>query len=156
MGKSVVLKLPMNGTVKPLSEVNNYLFNKKIMGEGAAIIPDGNFVYSPIDGEIALIYEAKHALILRDNSGLEIMIHIGLDSSKFAGKGFAVYNDTGDKVCAGDKILLFDRDYIEKNSTIITPVVITNSHMIDYVDINYKAKKAGDKFIEVFLKDIAQ
>jgi sugar PTS system EIIA component len=146
------MTLPVDGEVKALSEVNDYLFNKKIMGEGAAIIPSGNFVYSPVDGVIALIYESKHALIIKSDDGLDILIHIGLDSAKFEGRGFSSYNKAGDKVKTGDKVMFFDRDFIEKNATIITPIVITNSQIIDYVDINFKAKKAGDKFMEIHLK----
>lgn len=152
MSKMVKLLLPMDGIVAPLSEVNDYLFNKKVMGEGAAIRPNGNCVYSPIDGEIASIYDSKHALIIKSDDGLQILIHIGLDTSKLEGRGFGTYVKIGDKVKAGDKILFFDKEYIESKSSIETPVVITNVDIIEKININYKVNRATKEFAEVVLK----
>lgn len=152
MSKVVKLLLPIDGKVAPLSEVNDYLFNKKVMGEGAAIKPTGNYVYAPIDGEIALIYDSKHALIIKSLDGLQILIHIGLDTSKLEGRGFGTYVKVGDKVKAGEKILFFDKDYIESKSSLETPVVITNVDLIDNININYKIKDAGKEFAEITLK----
>lgn len=152
MSKVIKLLLPMDGDVAPLSEVNDYLFNKKVMGEGAAIKPTGNCVYAPLDGEIASIYDSKHALIIKSTDGLQILIHIGLDTSKLEGRGFGTYVKIGDKVKAGEKILFFDKEYIETKSSIETPVVITNVDLIDKIDINYKVKTAGNEFAKIILK----
>ncbi|AJA48090.1 glucose-specific phosphotransferase enzyme IIA component [Clostridium pasteurianum DSM 525 = ATCC 6013] len=152
MSKIIKLLLPIDGQVAPLSEVNDYLFNKKVMGEGAAIKPTGNYVYAPIDGEIASIYDSKHALIIKSTDGLQILIHIGLDTSKLEGRGFGTYVKIGDKVKAGEKILFFDREYIEARSSTETPVLITNVDLIDKIDINYNIKNAGSEFAEVTLK----
>lgn len=152
MSKVVKLLLPINGKVTPLSEVNDYLFNKKVMGEGAAIKPADNYAYAPIDGEIALIYDSKHAVIIKSLEGLKILIHIGLDTSKLDGRGFGSYVKVGDKVKAGDKILFFDKDYIESKSSLVTPIVITNVELIDNINIDYKVKDAGKEFAEITLK----
>lgn len=152
MGKTIQLALPVNGKVAALTEVNDYLFNKKIMGEGAAIKPEDNFVYSPADGEVVLVYDAKHAIAIRTDEGLQILIHVGIDSVKLEGRGFASYVKVGDKVSVGEKILFFDREYIEKHASSITPLVITNSELIESIDINYKATKATDRFMTIELK----
>lgn len=152
MSKVVKLLLPIDGKVVPLSEVNDYLFNKKIMGEGAALKPTGDYVCSPIDGEIALIYDSKHAFIIKSIDGLQILIHIGLDTSKLEGRGFGSYVKVGDKVKAGDKILFFDKDYVESKSSLETPVVITNVDLIENININYKIREVGKEFAEITLK----
>jgi glucose-specific phosphotransferase system IIA component len=152
MKKEVKLQMPIKGKVLSLTEVNDYLFNKRILGEGAAVIPEDNFVYSPIDGEIVLVYEAKHAIAIRSNEGLEILIHVGIDSVKLEGKGFASYVKVGDKVKAGDKVLFFDREYIEKYASSVTPIVIANSEMVEVVEVNYKASDVSDHFLNVILK----
>lgn len=152
MSKNIKLIFPMDGQVMPLTEVNDYLFNRKIMGEGAAINPKGNFVYAPVDGEIILVYDAKHAIAIKTDEGLQILIHVGIDSVKLEGKGFATYVKVGDKVEAGDKLLFFDREFIEKKASIITPIVITNSEIVDSVDVSYGNGKAGDPFMNIKLK----
>ena len=152
MSKEVSMLLPINGKVRALTEVNDYLFNKKIMGEGAAIEPSDSFVYSPVDGEITLVYESKHAIGIKTEDGLQILIHVGIDSVKLEGRGFATYVKAGDKVSAGDKILFFDREFVEKNASTITPLVITNSEIVESIEINYKSNKVGQQFITLKLK----
>jgi sugar PTS system EIIA component len=152
MSKKIDLLLPISGEVVPLTEVNDYLFNKKIMGEGAAIRPSDNFVYSPVDGEVVLVYDAKHAIAIKTEDGIQILIHVGIDSVKLEGRGFASYVKVGDKVKAGDRILFFDREYLEMNASSVTPLVITNSELIELIDINYKTTKAKDCFLTIELK----
>ena len=152
MAKQINLLLPITGEVVALTEVNDYLFNKKIMGEGAAIKPKDNFVYSPVDGEIVLVYDAKHAIGIKTGEGLQLLIHVGIDSVKLEGKGFASYVKVGDIVKAGDKLLFFDKDFVEMQASTITPLVITNSEIIQRIEINYKSSKAKDIFMTVELK----
>jgi PTS system glucose-specific IIA component len=152
MSKEIKLLLPISGTVVALTEVNDYLFNKKIMGEGAAIKPKDNFVYAPVDGEIVLVYDAKHAIAIQTEDGLQILLHVGIDSVKLEGRGFASYVKVGDKVKAGDKILFFDREFVESLASTITPLVITNSELVETIDTNFRTTKAGDVFMTVTLK----
>lgn len=152
MNKEVKLILPISGTVIPLTDVNDYLFSKKIIGEGVAIKPNDNYVYAPVDGEIVLVYDAKHAIAIKTEEGLQVLIHVGIDSVKLEGKGFAIYVKVGDLVKAGDKILFFDREFVEKNASSVTPVVITNSEIIDIIDTNYKSANVGDQVMSITLK----
>ncbi|MDP4144345.1 MAG: PTS glucose transporter subunit IIA [Bacillota bacterium] len=152
MSKKVKFVLPITGEILPLSEVNDYLFNKKLLGEGAAIQPSESYVVSPVDGKVEALYEAKHAIIIKSTDGLEILIHVGLDTVKLEGRGFGTYVKVGDEVKAGDKILFFDKDYIEKRASLVTPIVITNSDKIESFEVNYHAKNAGDEFAYIALK----
>lgn len=152
MNKNIKLFMPVKGKVKPLSDVNDYLFNKKIMGEGVAILPEDDFIYSPVDGEIVLVYESKHAIAIKTEEGLGILIHVGIDSVKLQGRGFASYVKVGDKVKAGDKILFFDREFVGMKASIMTPLVITNSEIIEKIEINFKASKVGDELINLLIK----
>lgn len=152
MSKNINFLLPVDGNPIPLSEVNDYLFNKKIMGEGVAIKPTGDIIYAPIDGEISVVYESKHAIIIKSEDGLIVLIHVGIDSAKLQGKGFAAYVKVGDKVKAGDKILYFDRSFIEMNVSDVTPIVITNPEIIESFDINYDARKALDTLMQITIK----
>jgi len=152
MGTLIKLYLPIKGSILPLSEVNDYLFSKKIMGEGLAIKPEDNFIYSPVDGEVVLIYDTKHALALKTKEGLQLLIHIGIDTVKLEGRGFASYVKVGDMVMTGDKLVFFDREFIEKKVSSITPIVITNPELIENFDINYKANNNGDLLAEIRLK----
>lgn len=152
MGKKIDFVLPLSGKVVPLSEVNDYLFNKKIMGEGAAVIPNDNVVYSPVDGEIAVLNDSRHSVIIKSDDGLEILIHIGLDSIKLEGRGFGTYVKVGDKVKVHDKILFFDKDFVERRSSLVTPVVITNTDAIGNIEINFKAETKDDNLLEIELK----
>lgn len=152
MKKTIELSLPLDGKVLPITEVNDYLFNKKVMGDGIAIHPKGDFLYSPSDGEIVLIYETKHAIAIKTPEGLQILIHMGIGSARLEGRGFATYVKLGDYVKKGDKLMFFDTEFIDKYTSSITPMVITNSEIIENIDINFKAVKAGEPLLSVTLK----
>ncbi|WP_426349355.1 PTS sugar transporter subunit IIA [Alloiococcus sp. CFN-8] len=149
MDNIIKLSMPINGEVIPLSEVNSYLFNSKMMGEGIAIKPLDNYIYSPIDGEIVMLYEGRHSIAIKSPDGLQILIHIGLDTVKLEGKGFATYVKVGDMVKRGDKLLFFDREYVDHHSSTITPMVITNTDIIKNIKVDYKVSKAKEDFIEI-------
>lgn len=152
MSKIIEMLLPVEGRVLPLTEVNDYLFNKKIMGEGIAIEPFGNYVYAPVDGEVTLVYDAKHAIAIKTEDGLQILLHIGIDSVKLEGRGFATYVKVGDRVNKGDKILFFDKEYLEKKVSSLTPFVITNPELVETIDTNFKASKVRDVVLRITLK----
>lgn len=149
MDTIIKLSMPMSGEVVPLSEVNSYLFNSKMMGEGVAIKPSDNYVYSPIEGQIVMLYEGRHSIAIKSPDGLQILIHIGLDTVKLEGKGFATFVKVGDMVKRGDKLLFFDREYVDHYSSTISPMVITNAEILKNINVDYKASKAKDEFIYV-------
>ena len=98
------------------------------MGKGIAIEPSDNKVYSPFDGIIEFIADSKHAIGLRSENGVELLIHVGMDTVQMKGRGFDLKTEANKKVKMGDLLLEFDRNTIEKEGySLITPVVITNS-----------------------------
>jgi len=151
MNKTVELKLPVKGKVVSLAEINDYVFHKRIMGDGVAIIPEDNFVYSPIDGEVVFVFDTKHAVIIRGEGEIQILIHVGLDTVKLDGKGFASYVKVGDKVKLGDKILFFDKQFIETQVSTTIPVVITNSEIINSIEYNFEAVNVGDSLMNIIV-----
>lgn len=150
--EKVFIKMPIKGKVTPLSEVNDYLFNKKMMGEGVAIIPEDDFVYAPVSGEIVVLSETKHAIAIETAEGLKVLLHLGIDTVKLEGKGFATYIKLNEKVCVGDKIAFFDRAYLDKKASVITPIVITNPDTLSDIKFDFKASAVGDTLMEVNLK----
>lgn len=96
------------GKLIPLDKVKDEVFAKKMLGEGVAIIPDGEVITAPCSGYLTIIYPTLHAFGIKCNDGLEILVHIGIDTVKLNGKGFKCYMNEGEKVQAGDKIIRFD------------------------------------------------
>lgn len=117
----------MTGEIKPITEAPDPAFAQKLMGEGYVVFPSRGEVVAPFDGKISMIYPTKHAIALTSNSGLEILIHIGLDTVKLNGEGFELFIEIDDEVKKGQKILKVDLEFIRsKNLLTATPVVITN------------------------------
>ena len=122
------IKNPLSGKVLPLSKVEDAVFSSGAMGNGIAIDPTDNKVYAPFDGTVEFIAETKHAIGLKSDDGVELLIHVGMDTVKMQGRGFNVKTSVNSKIKAGDLLLEFDRNAIEKEGySLITPVVITNA-----------------------------
>ncbi|MEG0258927.1 MAG: PTS glucose transporter subunit IIA [Lysinibacillus sp.] len=118
---------PVNGEIISLEDVPDPVFSQKMMGEGVAIIPSNGRIYAPVDGEIVLISDSKHAIGIRSSDGSEILIHIGLETVALQGKGFTVLVEQGSTVSAGQALIEVDWEYIKANAkSTVTPIVITN------------------------------
>ncbi|MBM7097213.1 PTS glucose transporter subunit IIA [Bacillus sp. H-16] len=129
-GKDVVVS-PITGKAVSLSEVPDPTFAEKMMGDGIAIQPSEGTVVSPVHGEIVQLFPTKHAVGLRTVNGVEILIHIGIETVNMQGEGFEAFVKEGDKVAAGDKLITFDMDLVnEKAESTITPIIITNGDAV--------------------------
>ena len=118
---------PLSGDIIELSEVPDPVFAQKMVGDGFAIIPNQGKLLSPVKGTVKQVFATKHAIGIETVNGLEILIHVGLDTVELDGEGFEVMVNTGDSIEVGDHLLNFDIDFIEANNKeIITPVVVTN------------------------------
>ena len=123
-----VIKSPISGKVIELEKVDDPVFSSGAMGKGIAIEPMDNKVYAPFNGTIEFIAETKHAIGLLSEDGVEVLIHVGMDTVKMQGRGFNVKTSVNSKIKAGDLLLEFDRNAIEKEGySLITTVVITNA-----------------------------
>ena len=123
-----VIKSPMNGTVIPLSEVPDAVFSSEMLGKGFGVEPSEGKAYAPVDGEVTTVFDTKHALGLMSKNGVELLIHIGMDTVKLNGRGFDVKVKAGDQVKAGDLLAEFDMNLIKSEGyPVTTAVVITNT-----------------------------
>ncbi len=119
--------MPIDGKIIPLSEVPDEVFAQGMMGQGFAIVPSGNTLYSPIAGKIVSIFPTKHAIGLVTDTGLEILIHVGVDTVKLKGQGFDLLAEEGQFINRGDALLKIDLAYIEANApSSIIPIIFTN------------------------------
>ncbi|WP_121610742.1 beta-glucoside-specific PTS transporter subunit IIABC [Mesobacillus foraminis] len=127
---------PFNGQVIPLSEVPDEVFNSGAMGQGVAIEPADNKLYAPFDGTVVMVAPTKHSIGLRSESGVELLVHIGLDTVTLDGKPFTLKVNDGDKIRKGETLIEFDKEFIHAQGLkTITPVIITNSHAYEEVII---------------------
>ena len=122
------IKSPISGKVIELSKVDDPVFSSEAMGNGVAIKSSDNKVYSPFNGTVQFIADTKHTIGLISDDGIEILIHVGMDTVKMNGKGFDVKTAVNSRVKEGELLLEFDIKAIEKEGyQIVTPVIITNS-----------------------------
>lgn len=132
--RSNVLLSPIAGKVIPLSDVNDQTFAAGLLGQGVAIEPSGNKVVAPSDSKIEAIFPTGHALALHTKEGLDVLIHIGLDTVKLDGRHFNVKAEVGQTVKKGDVLIEFDRDAIQSEGYDVTaPILICNS--VEYASI---------------------
>ena len=146
-----IIQSPIKGEAVPLSEVNDGMFSEEILGKGVAIKPAEGVVVSPISGTVTATFDSKHAIGLTADNGMELLIHVGIDTVQLDGEGYEYFVEKGQRVNVGDKLIEFDLEGITgKGYSIITPVVITNS--TDYEDILTVSKSEvslGEQLIKV-------
>lgn len=128
-----VIFSPLEGELKPLQEVNDPTFSEEILGKGFAVVPSEGKLYAPFDGTVSSVFDTKHAIGLTDAFGMELLIHIGLETVSLKGKYFDVKVQPEMEVKKGDLLVEFNLDEIKKSFDTITPVIITNSD--DFSDI---------------------
>src|SRR5699024_7444665 len=133
--KKETIFAPVNGKTTPLENVPDPTFSEKMMGNGLASEPTDGKVVSPVDGEVVSTLPTKHAVGLKSKSGVELLIHIGLETVNMEGEGFDVHVKQGDQVKVGDPLITFDLQLIkEKAASHITPVIVTNGDVVASYD----------------------
>ncbi len=126
--KVVRISSPMNGTAMPLSEMPDEGFAQGMMGLGAAVVPADDTVYAPEDGEISLVFDTKHAIGITTDSGVELLIHVGVDTVALKGQGFTPLVNTGDTVKKGQPIMKIDLDFLKSHApSVATPILDTEA-----------------------------
>ena len=128
------LLAPLSGRVITLEKIADPTFASGLLGKGAAIVPQDNCVVAPFYGEVASLFATRHAIGLLSQSGVEVLIHVGIDTVKLNGQHFTAHVKPGDSVKPGDLLLEFDRDAIRQAGfDLTTAVIISNSE--DYADV---------------------
>lgn len=142
---------PVKGKVLPLEEVEDQAFASGVMGKGAAIMPEEGRVYSPCAGVVTAIFPTGHAVGITGDNGVEVLIHIGMDTVKMEGRGFDKKVSQGDHVELGQLLVEFDLKEIEKAGySAVTPVIISNTNMYDdVVTCAAGTVEPGDEFLVV-------
>lgn len=149
--KSVIISSPVTGTAAGIEEAPDEAFAGKMMGDGAVVTPKESAVCAPADGTISFVFDTKHAIGFTTDSGLSLLIHIGIDTVNLKGEGFKVLVENGDEVKKGAKIMELDLDYIKKNApSLVSPVIC--SELSDNQRIRLLSEgevKAGDELFAV-------
>nr|WP_236908084.1 PTS glucose transporter subunit IIA [Clostridium sp. Cult3] len=146
--KSISILAPMTGDIIEITQVEDEVFSEKMVGDGVAIEPREGIVVSPVQGRIVQIFPTKHALGIETEDGLEILIHIGLDTVELKGEGFKSYVKVGDEVKLGDKLLEVDLDFIRKSGrSTVSPIIITNMDIVKNISTKIGNVNRGEDSI---------
>ena len=127
LAESAEVVSPFAGQVKPLSQATDPVFSSGVMGQGVVIEPSQGELVSPVNGTVTVLFPTKHAVGIVSEEGVEMLMHIGMDTVSLDGKGFEAHVEQGDKVVVGQQLISFDMDVIKKAGLVTeTPVIITN------------------------------
>lgn len=142
---------PASGKLIHLDKVSDPVFSQKLMGDGFAVAPDNDEIVAPIGGVIGTVFPTKHALMITSKNGLEIMLHLGIDTVELKGKPFETFVKENDVVKAGQKLVTMDLKQVKdagKDTAIMT--IITNSDAVKSMDeFTEKTISAGDSALNV-------
>lgn len=130
-----VVHAPIEGKLVTLEDVNDGVFSAGMLGKGIAIEPSKGRAVSPVDGTVSTVFETKHAIVITSENGVEVLIHIGMDTVQLNGKYYTTHVKDGDKVKVGDLLVEFDINKIkEEGYKVITPIIITNTDNYKVID----------------------
>ncbi|WP_426462247.1 beta-glucoside-specific PTS transporter subunit IIABC [Staphylococcus equorum] len=151
-----IIQSPITGEVIPLSKVNDPTFASELLGKGVAIIPEDGKIYAPVSGKITALLDSHHAIGITSDTGVEILIHVGIDTVELGGKYYEPKVENNQDITQGNLLLEFDKSsIIAAGYEVVTPIIITNSD--NYKDVesltNEKVKK-GEDLLNVKTKDI--
>lgn len=148
--KEIVVS-PIKGEVLNLSDIEDAAFSSGVLGQGVAIIPSDGKVVAPVDGVVTTLFPSLHAIGILSDEGVEVLIHIGLNTVQLEGRGFEACIKQGERITKGQTILKFDIDVIkEAGYSVVTPIVVTNSsQFLDVVQTESKNIELEDNLITV-------
>lgn len=150
--KILSVNAPAEGTVKALADVSDKTFSEEKVGKGVAISPEKGEIYAPADGQVVMFPASCHAIGLKTDDGMELLVHVGIDTVKLEGKYFNACVKEGDHVTQGQKLLEFDLEKI-KEEGYETDVIVLVTNADDYLDIFPNAKlihaTSADKLLNI-------
>ena len=127
---------PVKGKCIDITEVNDEGFSSKIMGDGVAVIPEESVIKAPADGKLTMIFETGHAFGMETDNGLELLLHIGIDTVNENGKGFEILKKAGEHVKKGTPIVRFDLEALKEKYDMSTMVIVTNGKEVSKPVLN--------------------
>ena len=142
---------PLDGDIIELKEVDDEVFASGVTGKGVAIVPTNNVVISPVEGTVSVLFPSKHAVGITTKDGVELLVHIGLNTVMLNGEGFTAFVKQGDKVVCGQKLLEFDKEFIlSKGYSLQSPVLVTNADQFSDIVMNEnQTVKTGEELYKV-------
>ena len=145
---------PIDGKVMNLSDVPDPVFAEKMAGDGVAIDTTGDTIVAPCDGELTLVFKTNHAFAMTLSNGVELLVHIGIDTVSLNGEGFEALVETGQMVKKGDPMLKLDLEYLNANApSMVSPILCTELEENQSIRlIADGAVKAGDPLFEIEIK----
>lgn len=149
--KITKVKMPVDGKIKPLSESTDSVFAQETVGKGCLVIPKNGEVYAPISGTVTTLFSTKHAVGITGENGVEVLVHIGINTVNLNGQYFETVVQQNDKVLEGDLLVKFNKEEIEKAGySTEVPVIITNSNNYkDVVEVDNDSHNHGDDMLIV-------
>lgn len=142
---------PLDGERVRLEDVSDPMFAQKMLGDGIAIIPSSGKVVAPIAGEVIMLFETHHAIGIRSEKGVEMLIHIGIDTVTLEGKPFEVFVEVGEHVSVGTQLINVNLDLIQSaGCDTITPIICTN-YKLDWVG-ETEIVQCGDEIFQVTIE----
>ena len=147
----IVISSPISGVVADITTAPDEAFAEKMMGDGAVVTPEDPYIYAPEDGEVAFVFETKHAVGFVTETGISLLIHVGIDTVKLNGEGFEALVESGQKVKKGEPMLKLDIDYLSKNApSLVSPVLCTELEDNQRIHLLKEGKvKAGEPLFEI-------
>ncbi|CAN5310231.1 hypothetical protein BH20ACT22_BH20ACT22_05230 [soil metagenome] len=144
---TIALASPFTGKVVPLEEVADDVFSQRVMGDGVAVLPSEGRVVAPVAGTVGKLFEGGHGFAIETPEGLQVLVHVGLETVHLKGDGFTVKTNEGDEVAAGDEMVTVDLDRMrELGIDMVSPVVVISGQ-----DVTVSASdevSAGDPLLE--------
>jgi len=144
---TIALASPFTGKLVPLEEVADDVFSQRVMGDGVAVLPSEGRVVAPVAGTVGKLFEGGHGFAIETPEGLQVLVHVGLETVHLEGDGFTVKTNEGDEVAAGDEMVTVDLDRMrELGIDMVSPVVVISGQ-----DVTVKASdevSAGDPLLE--------
>lgn len=149
--EKAVVGAPVSGTAVPMSQVNDPTFSQEILGKGVAVIPDKGEISAPVDGTVTMVFDTKHAVSMQGDCGVELIIHIGLDTVELKGEHFTALVQAGQKVTKGTPLVRFDMEKVKAAGyDVITPVIVCNTPQYPHMVLKSGMEvKTGDTIIEL-------
>ena len=149
--KTVIISSPITGKAGDITSTPDEVFSNKMLGDGAVVTPKEEIVRAPEDGEVAFVFDTKHAVGFLTDTGISLLIHVGIDTVKLEGQGFETLVETGQKVKKGDPLLKLDLDYLKANApSIVSPVICSEMEDNQRVRLLKQGDiKAGDALFAV-------
>ena len=147
------LTAPVSGEVLPLESVPDRIFSAGMLGGGVALCPEGEEVFSPLDGWVDFVAETHHVYFLRGEDGLELLLHLGTDTLILKGRGFRSLVKSGARVSRGQPLAQMDLDYLKsQGKPFLTPVILTNSRSVARWEAEEGEVAAGAPFLSYRMK----